>query len=313
MDNCPVCGSEQLVADIHFSVDMVAQHFVPRRLDTRRHERLRRKLESLWAGDEAVLHRCTDCMFGFPVPYVAGDAEFYNLASGGSQNYPTWRWEFGLTLVELPRANVILECGAGTGEFLRRVSGYRRIALEYDEGALSKLRALGIEAFAQDITEFEAHADVVCLFQTLEHLAPIDNVFSALRQVLSARGDLFVSVPNGAAIDVQERITGLMDMPPNHVGRWYPETIEAACRKFGFDLVRLEVDRPRRLGTAWVYAQYRSRSRALRADGFDAVIGGLHFRPLRGLLRRGRALLDVPRLALATTPGLDMWAHLRAR
>ena len=313
MNTCPVCAGGKLITDRLFPVVMAAQHFAPRRANPQLHHLLQIKLQKLWNTEQPVLRRCVDCRFGFPVPYVAGDPEFYNLASGGNQHYPAWRWEFGLTLKELPAGQILLECGAGDGMFLRHVSGYRRIALEYNQGALAKLRALGVEALAQNVTDFHGHADVICIFQTMEHLAPVEPVFTAFRRILAPRGDLFMSLPNGDAIDAQERLTGLLDMPPNHVGRWYPETIYAAARRFGFDLVRFEVNKPRRLGTAWLYAQYRSRSRALTSDGVDALIGGVQFRLLRGLLRRGRALVDLPPLAFEVTPGPDLWAHLRAR
>jgi SAM-dependent methyltransferase len=201
-----------------------------------RNGQVRRHLETLWEPAGAVdVRRCEGCGFGFAWPHVAGGAEFYNLVTGGTPEYPQDRWEFARTIEALasPRRDRpirLVEAGAGDGAFLRRlreqVGDIDALALEYDRGAAEELRRHGfeaVEASLVDLAADEQHRgayDVVCLFQTLEHMDAPRKVALALSALLSEGGSAFVSVPNGDAIDAQETLTGFWDMPPNHVGRW---------------------------------------------------------------------------------------------
>jgi SAM-dependent methyltransferase len=133
----------------------------------------------------------------------------------------------------------LLEIGAGSGWFLRQVRDelppWQCEALDYSEGAVRQLREAGFGASvgsAADLADDRAsHGsfDAVCLFQTLEHMDSPHERVAAIRAVLAPKGRVFISVPNAAATDNQERLAGLPDTPPNHVGRW---TVEALTRLF---------------------------------------------------------------------------------
>jgi SAM-dependent methyltransferase len=205
--------------------------------------RLRRYLEDLWAPAGRVeIRRCERCAFGFAWPHRAGDAEFYNLVTDGSPEYPQERWEFERATVALRGAADgglrVVEAGAGDGAFLAllrdRLGGaLEATALEYDDGALAALRRRGFEArrgSLQDLAEDpeqQGRFDAVCMFQTLEHMDDERAVREALVALVRVGGHVFASVPNGVAIDAQERLTGFWDMPPNHVGRWSRAAVEA--------------------------------------------------------------------------------------
>jgi SAM-dependent methyltransferase len=206
--------------------------------------RLRRYLEELWSPDGTVeVRRCEACGFGFAWPHRAGDAGFYNLVTGADPEYPQDRWEFRRTATALAAGSHgeplrLLEAGAGDGAFLELLRGslpgtLDATALEYDHGALERLRARGFEAVEGSLEQLaddpaqRGRYGVICMFQALEHMDQPLRVREAIDTLLAERGQVFVSVPNGAAIDFQERLTGFQDMPPNHVGRWSRGAFEA--------------------------------------------------------------------------------------
>jgi SAM-dependent methyltransferase len=90
-----------------------------------------------------------------------------------------------------------------------------------------------------------ASVDVVCAFQSIEHMADVTEVVLALKTMLKPSGLVILSVPHGPAIEFNERHLSSFDMPPNHVGRWYRETFAALCARTGLELVAHEIE-PRR-------------------------------------------------------------------
>jgi len=148
---CPACRAGDGRPIQRHSVEAATEHFVPRGRDETRHGRLVEHLRTLWEGDSVELQQCDRCGFGFAVPWVGGDAEFYALAHAGDPHYPRDRWEFGETLSTLARRDMpgalrVLEVGAGDGAFLDRLrelpTGRIRqiVAADLDAGACRRLR-----------------------------------------------------------------------------------------------------------------------------------------------------------------------------
>jgi len=187
-----------------------------------------------------------DCQFGFAEPYVAGDMRFYNLANV-RVDYPIDKWEYTRTLKELAGASFhagrVLEVGAGDGFFLDKIadiyvakSGI--IALEFDDRAVNTLRDKGYSTIQDDIrsAKVEAGIDAVFMFQVLEHMDDLDSLFGRLASLLRDGGLLFVAVPNPQRISFNERNGSLLDMPPNHIGRWSEHALKTIGNRFGFRL-----------------------------------------------------------------------------
>jgi SAM-dependent methyltransferase len=318
---CPVCqdGVGRLLR--RHSVEMAAEHFVPRDRDPQRHERLVRHLQDvLWEQDSVEVQRCPSCGFGFAVPWVGGDAQFYALAHEGDPHYPTSRWEFGETLNALrtfTRPLFLAEAGAGDGAFLDLLgNGCEVVAADVDLGAVGRLRAKGYEACAGSLSDLAERGDrpfdAVCMFQTLEHMAGLDEVFSLLRQLVKPGGSVFLSVPNAEATDFQEEATGLWDMPPNHVGRWTTRAIRRASEQRGFAVADLRMEPIRMFRTTWQLAVSSVNGRSYQPETVERRINSITSRPARGVLKRGVALARVPGLLAkrrAYRP-LTCWAHL---
>jgi 2-polyprenyl-3-methyl-5-hydroxy-6-metoxy-1,4-benzoquinol methylase len=204
---------------------------------------------------------CHACRFTFPIPYVAGDKEFYELAYG-VPSYPRHRWESDRAVKfirVLPSSSPrILELGAGVGQFIRmlaRVPGFRpdrMVATDYSSHSVKELHKLGVDAQPASVFELAAFPgnrasfDAVCAFQSIEHMADVTQVVLALKTMVKPCGLVILSVPHGPAIEFNERRLSCFDMPPNHVGRWYRETFAALCARTGLELIAHEIEPGRR-------------------------------------------------------------------
>lgn len=304
-----------------------AQHFIPRQRDPARHAELAAHLVELWGQAHVEVQSCAACGFGFAVPMVGGDARFYTLTEAGDPHYPADRWEFGETLRVLGTPGFehplrILEVGAGDGAFLDRLrreltSGHDLLAAEFDAGAVQRLQAKGYEALLGSIADVAAAApapfDVVCMFQTLEHMADIDTVFALLRDVLRPTGSVFLSVPNSEATAFQEAKTGLWDMPPNHVGRWNPPALRAASELRRFEVIDIREQPVSIRSVAQQLAVSAVNARSYTDRTIESRVNGIASRPTRGALKRLVALRYVPGLlrARAEFRPWTFWAHMR--
>jgi SAM-dependent methyltransferase len=211
----------------------------------------------------------------------------------------------------------VLEVGAGHGAFLdavRRLGPHEILAADYDAGAVRVLRQKGYEAIVGSLADISAGTfDVVCLFQTLEHMANLDGVFENLHRILAPRGSVFLSVPNGDAIAFQEQVTGYFDMPPNHVGRWNPTALARASDRRGFGTVAVDMEPFHVRQIAWTLAVYSVNGRSCTPGTLDNRINAIANRPARGLLKRFLAAARLPGLLAVRRQfrPLTLWAQLR--
>jgi SAM-dependent methyltransferase len=265
---------------------------------------------------------------------VAGDADFYELAYG-TPSYPRHRWEYGRAIAILqslspPGPRRVLELGAGMGQFIKRLlripdfTRERIVATEYCPASIHALRSLGVQAERCGVIDLAAGAghqasfDAACAFQSFEHMANAVEVIFALKKLVKPGGLIILSVPHGPAIDFNERYLSCLDMPPNHVGRWYRESFEVLAKKAELELTRHEIE-PRRLlqvlrevALLRLHARAGSNPRSLAARAqtlgnqglrrtWSAALGSLMLPPLLPAMRCLRSgfsqlvVLRVPR------------------
>lgn len=239
---CPVC--QEGCADpalYRYTAEQAAAHFCPPSRDPDRNRRLRECISRLWQGSDCVVLQCDQCGFAFGHPFVGGDEEFYGILHE-QKGYPAWRWDYDFAIAEAVKkfaGGNILDIGAGIGNFLRGLDDrWARFAVEGSELTRVDLEASGIEVF-RDLSEAARSRagtfQVLTLFQVLEHIADFEPMLKRCRQLLAAHGRLVVTVPDGAAMIRQERLTGCHDMPPNHVGKWTPDSLARVLVRAGFE------------------------------------------------------------------------------
>ena len=196
---CPLCAQDHCHRLYSVTAEKAAQHYVLREVFPERHARLVRYISRLWDHDDCSLVRCSNCQFVFAFPFRSGGAEFYSLAyTYGAEKYPREKWEYDETIRHLEhrrgRQNRYLEIGAGSGAFVRKVipdfvEPASATCIEYSQNGLEALLAMGIQCLNQDVrsaTELNgSQFDVICLFQVLEHMDDLDQLFTRLRQITS--------------------------------------------------------------------------------------------------------------------------------
>lgn len=269
---CPVCLGEK--AELLWSVTsaQAAQHFVSAQANAERHDAVKTHIENLWKGSACCVRLCAGCGFAFADPYVAGDSQFYSLAYERT-GYPARKWEYARTLHALEKlddqyriANLrLLEIGAGNGAFLRRISPSiipreRVMCTEYSDYGVQALRSQGFECQPKDIRELDPGEcggvfDLICMFQVLEHMDDLDGLFLHLNKLSPEGAHLFIAVPNERRIAFNEANGGLLDMPPNHIGRWTRQAFTVLGERFGWKLEEHELERGHRLHGVVLYAQ----------------------------------------------------------
>jgi SAM-dependent methyltransferase len=284
---CPVCQrASSLVPLYRYHVAQAASHFCPPSRDADRFSRLNECIRRLWHGDECTVFRCTDCGFAFGNPFVGGDEEFYGILHE-QKDYPGWRWDYDVAITEAVKkfdGGKILDVGAGVGMFLRGLRGaWDRHAVEGSETTRRELEAAGIKVFRDlsDGAQLNAGAfQVITLFQVLEHIAEFDLVLKLCRKLLAPGGRLVVTVPDGDAMIRQERMTGCHDMPPNHIGKWTPESLIRVLRRSGFECGQ-PIYEPPSWGNLKSNLHLRVSADATNHKSFAAQVYRIRSRPLR--------------------------------
>lgn len=250
---CPVCGS--MDGHIMFEVNssQAAQHFILKECDAQGHLDLQQHIASLWDGHKCEILRCSDCNFCYAWPFVAGDQKFYSLAYDRN-NYPSAKWEYKVT-IEIIRnilakeqdiTHRLIELGAGDGKFIERVSpeliaNESVVCTEYSKYGAHQINKKDIPCFRQDIVEIGLSQlggkfTIICLFQVLEHISELDRLFQKLNSIATPTAHLFLAVPSDRRMEFSEQMGGLLDMPPNHVGRWNKLAFEKVGDKYGWRL-----------------------------------------------------------------------------
>jgi 2-polyprenyl-3-methyl-5-hydroxy-6-metoxy-1,4-benzoquinol methylase len=268
--NCPICNSKS--AQILWSVNssQAAQHYVTKEAATQRFINLASHIKSLWKQDSCDIVRCDDCGFCYSNPYVAGDEKFYTFAYDRS-GYPTWKWEHQLTYEVLLNEEVknfkLLEIGAGDGAFVKGIVpnltlSKNVVCVEFSDYGREQIQNYGIKCLSEDIREvkteaFKEYFDVVCMYQVIEHMDRLDTLFQSLNWLTKPQAKLFISVPNPKQIEFSELNGGLMDMPPNHIGRWNKECFEKIGKRWGWQVDKFEIEKTNFISKAVLFYKYR--------------------------------------------------------
>ena len=197
------------------------------------------------------------------------------------------------------------------------------IAVEYNRESRRVLREKGYHAIGIDVRDAEFPGDVgpfdlLFMFQVLEHMDRVDDLFARLCELTAPRGHLFVAVPNPKRIAFNEQHGCLLDMPPAHIGKWTIAAFESIASRHGFSIVEAERERIGMMKHAMhdTIARYlrrsqepgslanrvrrRSRSRARRMMEY-AVIAGTGFSRLPAWGQRPCTPQRAGRVALAAS------------
>jgi 2-polyprenyl-3-methyl-5-hydroxy-6-metoxy-1,4-benzoquinol methylase len=265
---CPICSASCDKPPVFtYSVREAATHFCPPWRDESRCKRLEHSIRALWGKESCDIVRCNACGFAFGVPFVGGDENFYGILHE-CYGYPGWRWEYSVALSILDGlAGPILDVGAGKGVFLAALDRHwEPWAAESSDRMREILRARGISVLS-DLTSAVAHKGqyfgAITMFQVLEHIATFRPVLTACRALLRPGGRLVITVPDCDAMLRQPALIGEHDMPPNHINKFTPKSLDLLLREHGFQIERVTYEPP-----SWKKVGQAIHGR-LRADATD--------------------------------------------
>ncbi|QBN19263.1 class I SAM-dependent methyltransferase [Flavobacterium nackdongense] len=104
-----------------------------------------------------------------------------------------------------PQKGMILDIGAGTGDFLSvaKNDGWQTVGVEPSERAKSIAINKGV-SFVEETSELENHSfDVISMWHVLEHVPDLDKQIKELKRLLKPTGSLIIAVPNFKSFDAK--------------------------------------------------------------------------------------------------------------
>lgn len=163
-----------------------------------------------------------------------------------SKDYPLGGLDFEHILDFAARSGIgrVLDIGCGEGAFLdlARNAGLLTAGVELNRVAAATAARKGhriinksIESIHPD--ELDGGADLVTLFQVLEHVAAPTEFARSVSRLVKAGGYLAIAVPS------DRRMLGLVehdpaDWPPHHVSRWRLKDLQAIGKSLGLELIQ---------------------------------------------------------------------------
>jgi 2-polyprenyl-3-methyl-5-hydroxy-6-metoxy-1,4-benzoquinol methylase len=279
---CPICLSNK--SEILWTTNSInaAQHYVLKEKYPERFHLLKSQIEILWGQNTCEVLKCDNCKFCFSNPFIAGDELFYTLAYNRT-GYPSWKWEFQQTYDTINKSSrsdlKLFEIGAGDGGFVTRIAdnilpNENIYCTEFSQYGKRELEKKGITCYTDDFrnltsSKLSENFDIVCMFQVLEHLDKIDLTFQKLNWLLKDGGSLFIAVPNAERIAFNELNGALLDMPPNHIGRWNKQSFEIIGNRHGFRLKDYKIERFNFLSMSIQFIHYRMLQKSQKSGSFE--------------------------------------------
>ncbi|WP_269224360.1 class I SAM-dependent methyltransferase [Flavobacterium sp. IMCC34518] len=116
-----------------------------------------------------------------------------------------------------PSKGLILDIGAGTGDFLTvaQKDGWKTIGVEPSEKAKSIAKGKGV-SFVGNTVELQSHIfDVISMWHVLEHVPNLEEQIKELKRLLKPNGTLIIAVPNFKSFDAKyyESFWAAYDVP----------------------------------------------------------------------------------------------------
>lgn len=104
-----------------------------------------------------------------------------------------------------PSKGLILDIGAGTGDFLSvaQKDGWKTVGVEPSDKAKAIAKSKDV-SFVENTSELESHTfDVISMWHVLEHVPNLDEQIKELKRLLKPNGTLIVAVPNFKSFDAK--------------------------------------------------------------------------------------------------------------
>ena len=174
-------------------------------------------------------------------PSILGDASFYQALRRFKWYHPVRKLEHVHAGRLASPGDLVLDIGAGVGDFARYLDQVGYIGLESDPDAVEAGQQSGRDLRPIDMATWRAldmfrPADLVTAFQVLEHVSEPQSFLTEMVACLSQDGRLVIGVPDAESY-VADLPDFMLNAPPHHVTWW----TEAALREL-LDRAGMKVD-----------------------------------------------------------------------
>lgn len=145
-----------------------------------------------------------------------------------------------------PGRGVTVECGCGTGRFLRalKTAGLEGVGVELSEATVTALKRAGLQAIQGLAPDFSWSAPApfaIAFFEVLEHLPEPRSIMAPLKQRFPS-ATIVASVPSPQRWPVGDKGPG--DSPPHHYLSWTPKALERFFGNLGYSKVTVQQPPP---------------------------------------------------------------------
>lgn len=216
------------------------------------HEKFGIDVSYLFQGIKYVdIYKCADTGYRFYYPFsLAGDDNFYRHFGKYDWYYLPWKWEHENCLQYICDGDMVLEVGAGNGNFLkglRKFKNVEAVGLELSSDATGYAMREKVNLLNQSIEDHAVNKankyDVVCSFQVLEHLPYVHQAIEAMVRCLKPGGKLIISVPNNNSfIKDNPNASEILNMPPHHMGLWNEASLKSLCLIFPIEHIATHLE-----------------------------------------------------------------------
>jgi SAM-dependent methyltransferase len=137
----------------------------------------------------------------------------------------------------------LIEVGCAYGFFLEQArASFEATGIDVNDAAIEAACAQGLRAIRGDFLDYrpDEPADVVCMWDTIEHLLEPRRYLDQARAVLADRGLLFLTTGDiGSAMARLRGAQWRMIHPPSHLNYFSRDTIGRLLDGAGFDVVSI--------------------------------------------------------------------------
>lgn len=235
--NCPLCFSK----DINHEEKIKASDII-----SLWQKKMKMDIGYLLKNQNSIFYyKCNTCNLFFFVPAITGDEHFYEKLSQKEWYYQQDKSEYHIAKKYISKTDNVLEVGAGSGEFAKKIACNNYLGLELNDKAIEQADLHGIKLINQTIEQHQKENrkkyDIVCSFQVLEHIANPNSFIKASLSCLENGGKLIIAVPSHDSY-LKFISNPPLNMPPHHVTRWSDFTLQHITELFGLKLLDIKHD-----------------------------------------------------------------------
>lgn len=177
-------------------------------------------------------------------------------------------------------ATRVLEVGCSSGRLLLRIQKDFAIpsenlwGIEPDSNAALAARSAGLTQVSEaelPNSDFDRRFDRIVFWHALEHLHRIDENLDKARELLDAKDQLIIALPNLQSLDAHRYGPNWIALDaPRHLYHFTPTTLEALLGKHGFSVIEIDKWIPDTLYNVW-YSEKLDREISRQTFGITAI------------------------------------------